>query len=70
MEPKGFYGTWILSHAPRSPRAMAPEQSTLGTCPLCDSELTQGALLIEYETETGISRFVECHECNEPVHPQ
>lgn len=49
---------------------MSHEQPALGTCPFCDSPLSPEAILIEYTAGEERRCFVECEECNEPVHPQ
>ncbi|WP_456071279.1 DUF7837 family putative zinc-binding protein [Haladaptatus caseinilyticus] len=48
---------------------MATESARLGVCPNCDDSITNGYLLIEYETESGLERFAECPNCREIVHP-
>lgn len=48
---------------------MPSKQSTLGTCPVCETEIRAGLLLIEYEKD-GDRVYVECPSCEEPVHPR
>lgn len=49
---------------------MAPTSSQLGSCPYCGSELTRGAVLIEYDVGDETRQFAECDECEAPVQPQ
>ena len=50
--------------------AMSESASHLGTCPFCGSELSTGAVLIEYEVDDETRAFAECSQCDQPVRPQ
>jgi uncharacterized Zn finger protein len=49
---------------------MAPQNSTVGTCPECGEDIPHHRILIEYETADGQDMFAECLECGEVVHPE
>ena len=49
---------------------MHTQQSALGTCPFCNASISEGYVLIEYETADGIDRWAECPACSEVVHPE
>lgn len=49
---------------------MSPERSTLGVCPVCNTAIPKGLLLIEYEKDGHRAVFAECPECEEPVNPR
>ncbi|WP_449404910.1 DUF7837 family putative zinc-binding protein [Halosimplex salinum] len=43
----------------------------LGRCPICESMIPPGNLLIRYESADGWPKlFAECPGCEDPVHPQ
>jgi hypothetical protein len=47
------------------------EPTHLGRCPNCDAQIPRANLLIRYETPDGWPRlFVECPDCEVPVHPE
>jgi hypothetical protein len=49
---------------------MSSEQSILGTCPACYTEIPTGMLLIEYEKDDHRAVYAECPLCEDPVHPR
>lgn len=49
---------------------MVSEHSILGVCPRCETEIPEGLLLIEYETDGDRRVFAECPACEEPVTPE
>jgi hypothetical protein len=49
---------------------MSTEQSTLGICPTCETEIPVGLLLIQYEKDGYRAVYAECPSCEEPVHPR
>lgn len=53
-----------------APSPMVSEPSTLGVCPRCKTEIPEGLLLIEYETDDDRRVYAECPSCEEPVAPE
>ena len=43
--------------------------SNSGRCPLCETDLTGGAILIAYEVDGERRVFIECPDCQQPVAP-
>ena len=48
---------------------MPVNRPTLGSCPHCDSSIPDHRLLIEYDTASGRSRYADCPNCRQVVHP-
>lgn len=48
---------------------MSTTDSTLGTCPYCETPVPAHRLLIEYETTDGPGIFADCPECRDVVTP-
>ena len=51
---------------------MTPQHSSrIGTCPHCNSEITEFHVLIEYQTSNGDeSVWAECPSCQEVIKPE
>lgn len=45
-------------------------QSSLGCCPNCETEISRGQVLIEYERTDGPAMYAECPTCRGVVHPE
>lgn len=42
--------------------------SQLGTCPVCDAEVAERDILIEYEADGRPAAYAECPNCREVIH--
>ncbi|MFB6266834.1 MAG: hypothetical protein ABEI31_04175 [Halodesulfurarchaeum sp.] len=46
------------------------QHQALGVCPHCETRLSPGDVLIEYERQGQAARYVDCPGCGRVVHPE
>ena len=49
---------------------MAGEPASVGVCPLCESAVSPGRILIEYEKGGERAAYAECPSCDEVISPR
>lgn len=49
---------------------MANTTTERGICPFCETDITDGVVLIQYEIDDERRAFIECPACEQPVTPE